>query len=849
MHCGSLLFAVLLCSTQTLAQTIDWGFELPPTKSGVQVVTGTSGEGYSVSEFGDLVRFDVVTGTQTWIVQINSLFNVVDMAWHPDGHVVILGGGLRVVAVDTSGQVVWSIQWTDPMGPGIEAVDLEIEPSGNIYAAATSNGLYGRQALLKISAAGSLQWARTHDFVMLERERCTSIAVNAQGNILQTGWFGNTAERDWSLLCYDSLGTLLWSDTYDHFPNSFDWDTRACADTLGAWYVAGISPEVNQAWFEVTLRKYDTSGTVLWTRHLHNSTENFIHDVQLDPDGNVVVLAETNEYTGQGYALFKVSPSNVLLWSASSTQGILTEAKAMAIAADGTIFVAGNKQWVNPERDAMVESWSQTGTKNWSHLFPTQSSIDEQSARAIHLDSFGGILLTGSNGVGTDMFLTYRLCITPTGICFELPESSPTVEAKDAVLADMDQNGYPDLVVTDAVDPLLAIHLNYGGGFGPADTVALPFAVLEPLAGDVDQDGDMDLVVHSAAGNALLVIRNTGGTFSPDPPINTSPQIRAMAMNDIDGINGPDLAMIKYNNPQITFLLNNGNGSFITSTLTAPVLSLLDVVLEDATDDGIVDLMVGPDGVQSVFVFPGSGNGTFGLAMAIPSGNMNNAFVGVGDVDNDGIGDIVSAAVSYTASIIPGLGSGQYDTAIVIPTGLSGAKDMVPAPFGGTLETAFAIRTLNGAWGFVHAECIDTYQIFTLYTAALNAGFAFGSVNWDTSVDVIGITQAGEILVVPNCDTTGVIPTAVHSLLSSSDLEELRLDPNPTNTFIRVSWPDPMGPMHIRVLDLAGSLVREFPATYKGTTLDLSGMDSGVYVIEATNGSKRTVGRCVIAPH
>ena len=99
-----------------MAQTIDWNLTLAPNQPGIKIATGTSGEGYTVSDNGHLVRYDIMTGAQAWMVQPDSLTPVVDMLWHPNGHVVILGSygpKVMVVAMDPMGQLLWRAQWAD----------------------------------------------------------------------------------------------------------------------------------------------------------------------------------------------------------------------------------------------------------------------------------------------------------------------------------------------------------------------------------------------------------------------------------------------------------------------------------------------------------------------------------------------------------------------------------------------------------------------------------------------------------------------------------------------------------------------------------------------------------------
>jgi uncharacterized protein (TIGR03437 family) len=207
---------------------------------------------------------------------------------------------------------------------------------------------------------------------------------------------------------------------------------------------------------------------------------------------------------------------------------------------------------------------------------------------------------------------------------------------------------------------------------------------------DVNGDGKADLIAISVAqspvsGDSNLNVGflwifpgNGDGTFQPgvDYPLPDSffnPGYSSFAVGDLNGDGKPDLA-IATGSGVTAIALGNGNGTFSVLPTTAvpayPTSSGLPnsgsgyIASADLNGDGKLDLVFGPfrtDAAPSgVLVALGNGDGTFQPPVFLPvrlnMANLGANQIALGDVNQDGIPDIVTAG----GTILFGDGKGGF---------------------------------------------------------------------------------------------------------------------------------------------------------------------------------------------
>ncbi len=226
-------------------------------------------------------------------------------------------------------------------------------------------------------------------------------------------------------------------------------------------------------------------------------------------------------------------------------------------------------------------------------------------------------------------------------------------------------------------------------GFNPGGTVVADF--------NGDTFLDVGTLATSGAVSLINVKLNNGdGTLGAADTYSVGPTSN-LAAGDVDSDGDQDLIFI---GGGLTFLANNGDGTFVLSPNNYPTGFCDEITVGDLNGDTELDVLVagGSAFPGTVTVHLGNGDGTFVPMSSYGTGILGTHEIAVADFNGDAKLDV--AVNSVDTSVLFGNGDGSLQAPVIYDTqGL----DIVAADFNGDADVDLAIvdHTTNDNPGFV----------------------------------------------------------------------------------------------------------------------------------------------------
>lgn len=258
-------------------------------------------------------------------------------------------------------------------------------------------------------------------------------------------------------------------------------------------------------------------------------------------------------------------------------------------------------------------------------------------------------------------------------------------------LADIDADGHLDIVTTENSSALV---IRYMDGYGSVARTASVGALGVPPTGagiaDFNNDGRLDIVVVDSGniyqdGHVYLLLQQSNGSFVKPAPFATFKGGQDAVVGDVNEDGYPDVVIpSNYGGDRLFF----GTGAGIDPTPTIVHASTFNDAyarLADVNGDDHLDLIVNnvddpslnyPAGIH---VQLGAGDGTFGAPALLPARLLNQSLA-AGDLNGDGLDDIVAAGSAFFA--------GNRHVAVFLSQG--GGAFAAPIRLGGASQTNVA---------------------------------------------------------------------------------------------------------------------------------------------------------------
>lgn len=338
------------------------------------------------------------------------------------------------------------------------------------------------------------------------------------------------------------------------------------------------------------------------------------------------------------------------------------------------------------------------------------------------------------------------LCSAGLAVGFLLAPASPAGNAPVAIaLADFDGDKKLDAVVANNTAGTVSVLLGKGNStFAAPITFAVGANPVALVVGDFNGDGKPDVAVvsqGSAANPSVTVLLNTstaaGSVSFSSATYNLSNSVpTAIAMGDLDGVNGPDLVVANGTAGGVSILLNGGNGTFGAATTVAGGSNTVAVTIADFNIDTHPDIAVADAANGNVEIIPNNGGSplTFGapVPISLPAGAASTVPSAIisGDFDFNGKPDL---AVADSAN----------SRVIILLNNSSGAVPTFKAPTINDVELApVALATgdvrSNGSLDIITANKTSRSVSVLLNSIATPGTFSVKS-NWAMGPDPVGV--------------------------------------------------------------------------------------------------------------
>ena len=308
----------------------------------------------------------------------------------------------------------------------------------------------------------------------------------------------------------------------------------------------------------------------------------------------------------------------------------------------------------------------------------------------------GGLTVPGTLARGTTITFVNSATPTMTGL-----------QPGAVVTGDFNNDGNPDMAVTDGTNNLVAVFLGKGDGTFQAG-VSYPVGA-SPIAlatADLNNDGRLDLITLNNLNTLSVLLGNGDGSLQIEPAIplpTTYLSLAGMAVGDMNGDGNRDLVLTMDGGGYsgVAVLLGNGDGAFQTPkySLFAPPFPLepMSLITEDFNGDGKADVAFAGFGIKNtntLAIMLGNGDGTLQFAgTPAPYSIVQPASsIVAGDFNRDGKLDL---ALTYDWSGYTAPGQSSY--AIFLGNGDGTFQDPMDTQLAtDTTPTSIQVADFNG---------------------------------------------------------------------------------------------------------------------------------------------------------
>jgi len=352
--------------------------------------------------------------------------------------------------------------------------------------------------------------------------------------------------------------------------------------------------------------------------------------------------------------------------------------------------------------------------------------------------------------------------------------AGPRTQSYGGAAADLDGDGFLDLMIVNEVSADLRIFMNAGDGTGAFESFTT--ASIVPLGQraspsdttDFNGDGIVDLVVANLDANSLSIVFGNGdGTLTKSQDLDVAGEPRGVAVADIDGDGDVDVINTNANGDNMSILVNDGSGQFAEAGDDAffdaghgveMVHREFGLGAGDMDEDAILDLVIGAHGMaqmgSGVAINRGEGDGSFSFT-SLQAPQTRPWQLAIGDLNGDGHEDVATAdgalsnASPDSITVLLGDGAGNASAQQSYTQDIAQPFAIDLGDLDGDSDLDVVVSNYGGDWQILENDGNGTIAFARTVSADLAASCAILlDIDNDGDLDAALIDEIEDVLVI-----------------------------------------------------------------------------------------------------
>ncbi len=412
--------------------------------------------------------------------------------------------GMLLVKYNSDGSLAWASD------SGFEGDDVGfdvIQTADGGYASSgwmeNDTGTECEGLIMRYADTGAPIWARQIGGIS-DCDELMALVQTADGGLVATGFLYEDSLNKVMLVKFDDVGNLLWSRVAADSETLDPRDLTITSD--GGLAVAGHRNNSSTGFRDSLLMKYDSSGTLLWSRLASGQTAN-VYSSALAPtsDGGTILtgVSELDTAGNRDIAVLKYDAAGNLTWARNVGSADWEYGNSISQTSDDGFIIAGSTYDGSSLIDGILVKLDNTGALVWARRYGGPGSDHLYS---VNPTSDGGLIAGGTTRSYNPIYGTTMAVKTAADgtilDCDDVSDFAATVNVLTLTDSELPLTASSPAIPYDAFE--YSINL-----FMPVNTTVCFDTPVCIQNGDVNNDGTL------TAEDAQLAFSITLGVYTP----------------------------------------------------------------------------------------------------------------------------------------------------------------------------------------------------------------------------------------------------------------------------------------------------------------------------------------------